>query len=59
MLGLPRKSRRILFAAFGDDSSSQWLAFAVLAFVYGSAIMALVIVTLIKGARKRSPEDSK
>ena len=43
-----------MFAAFTDDSSSNW--FAVLAFIYGSAVMAIVIVALIKSARKRRAE---
>jgi hypothetical protein len=46
----------MLFAAFTDDSNSQWLALAVLAFIYGSAVMAIVIVTLMKSARKRRTE---
>jgi membrane protein implicated in regulation of membrane protease activity len=51
-----------LFAAFTDDSNSQWLMYsaswqlAILAFIYSSAVMAIVIVTLMKSARKRRPE---
>lgn len=48
-----------MFAAFTDDSNSQWLAFAALAFIYGSAVMGLVIVTLIRSARKRGAESQK
>jgi len=63
--GMPaptREKKAILFAAFTDDSSSQWLVcsaswqLALLAFIYGSAVMAIVIVTLMKSARKRRPE---
>jgi hypothetical protein len=58
----PRGKKTILFAAFTDDSNSQWLVcsaswqLALLAFIYGSAVMAIVIVTLMKSARKRRPE---
>ena len=48
-----------MFAAFTDDSNSEWLPFAALAFIYGSAVMALVIVTLLKSARRRGPETQK
>jgi len=54
--------KTILFAAFIDDSNSQWLVcsaswqLALLAFIYGSAVMAIVIVTLMKSARKRRPD---
>jgi hypothetical protein len=54
--------KAILFAAFTEDSNSQWLAcsvswqLALLAFIYGAAVMAIVIVTLMKSARKRRPE---
>ena len=51
--------RRILFAALTDESTSQCLAFAALALIYGSAVMTIVIVTLVKSARKRSPETQK
>jgi len=53
----PRKRRRQLFAAFIDDSNSNW--FALLAFIYGSAVMAIVIVALMKSARKRRAEAQK
>jgi hypothetical protein len=46
----------MLFTAFTDESNSQWLVLAVLALIYGSVVMAIVIVTLIKSARKRRPE---
>lgn len=58
----PQGKKTILFAAFTDDSNSQWLMYsaswqlAVLAFIYSSAVMAIVIVTLMKSARKRRPE---
>lgn len=40
-----------MFAALIDDSNSNW--FALVAFIYGSAVMAIVIVALIRSARKR------
>ena len=49
--------RRTLVAAFTDDSNLQWLALAALAFIYGSAVMAVVIVTLMKSARMRRHES--
>jgi hypothetical protein len=58
----PQGKKTLLFAAFTDDSNSQWFVFsaswqlALLAFIYGSAVLAIVIVTLIKSARKRRPE---
>ena len=57
-----QEKKAILFAAFTDDSNSQGLVcsaswqLALLAFIYGSAVMAIVIVTLMKSARKRRPE---
>jgi hypothetical protein len=53
---IERSKKAILFVAFTDDSNSQWLTLAVLAFIYGSAVMAIVIVTLMKSARKRRTE---
>ena len=41
-----------MFAAT-DNSNSHWLLLAALAFIYGAAVMAIVIVTLIKSARAR------
>jgi hypothetical protein len=46
--------QQMLTAAFTDDSTSQW--FALLAFIYGAAIMSFVIVALIKSARMRRAE---
>jgi len=49
----------ILFAALTDESNLQWLVVAALALIYGSAVMAIVIVTLMKSARARASETSK
>jgi hypothetical protein len=49
----------MLFATLADESNLQWLVFAALALVYGSAVMTIVIVTLIKSARARASETSK
>jgi hypothetical protein len=39
---------------FTDDPNANW--FALLAFIYGSAVMAVVVVALVKSARKRRTE---
>ena len=43
--------------AFTDDPNLHW--FALLALAYGSAMMAIVIVALVKSARKRRAEAQK
>jgi D-aminopeptidase len=51
---LRSQSKQMLSAAFTDDSTAQW--FALLALIYGAAIMSFVIVALMKSARKRRAE---
>lgn len=45
----------LLLAELLNDPYWQWLALAALALIYGSAVMATVIVTLIKSARNLNP----
>jgi len=52
--GCLRSQEKMLSAAFTDDSTAQW--FALLALIYGAAIMSFVVVALIKSARKRRVE---
>ena len=52
-------SRQHFIAVFIDEVTSEWLAFAALAFIYGSAVMTIVIVTLLRSARRRGPESNK
>lgn len=47
---------KLLLAELLKDPYSRWLALAALAFIYGSAVTATVIVTLIKSARNLNPE---
>jgi hypothetical protein len=47
----------MLSTAFTDDPNSNW--FALVAFIYGSSVMAIVIVALVKSARKRRAEAQK
>jgi hypothetical protein len=47
----------MLSAAFIDDPNSSW--FALVALIYGSGVMAIVIVALVKSARKRRAEAHK
>jgi len=42
-----------------DEMDLQGWIFAALAFIYGLAIMTLVIVTLAKSARIKKPEEEK
>jgi len=46
-----------LSTVFIDDPSSNWFALAAL--IYGSAVMAIVIVALVKSARRRRAEAHK
>lgn len=43
--------RSILSTAFADDPNSNW--FCLFAFIYGSVVMTIVIVALVKSARRR------
>jgi hypothetical protein len=42
-----------------DEMDLQGWIFAALAFIYGLAIMTLVIVTLAKSARIKKPREEK
>lgn len=53
---MPRE-RQILSTALTDDPNSNW--FCLFAFIYGSAVMTIVIVALIKSARKRRADTQK
>jgi hypothetical protein len=54
---LTRRMKRMLIATITDDVSSNW--FALLALIYGSAVMGIVIVALMKSARNRRAEAQK
>jgi len=45
-----------LIAVLINEATSEWLAF-VLAFIYGAAVMLIVIVTLVRSARSCDPES--
>jgi hypothetical protein len=49
--------KQTLSTVFIDDPSSNWFALAAL--IYGSAVMAIVIVALVKSARRRRVEAHK
>ena len=45
-----------LISIFINEATSEWLAFAI-AFLYGAAVMLIVIVTLVRSARRCGPES--
>jgi len=45
-----------LFLSLTENSTRQLIALAALALIYGSAVMAVVIVTLAKSGRRRARE---
>jgi hypothetical protein len=48
-----------LIAAIITDTDWQWWPIVAIAFFYGMAIMAIVIVTLVRSARMRHKGEEK